>query len=104
MSELSYKDAVKKIRSVAAARYGDEVYVKDGRESGVMCWRFGNARGDWIDHDPLWWRLDTWAEGVNAHTLFNLESDYTDEIIEVRLVSMEVSREEFLRLHSEEEE
>lgn len=104
MCKLSYKEAVKKIRAVAAARYGDEIYVNDGRESGTECWRFGNARGDCIDHDPLWWRLDVWRDDVQSHALFNLESDYTDEIIESRLVALEVAREEFIKSQNAESE
>ena len=94
-----YVEKVKLIRSMAAARYGREVIERQTEPSDERTWRFRDTiSGGYVD-DPLFWRLDTYEDGVNAYTIFQLYDEVTEELVEQRFIAMEVSREEFLEDH-----
>ncbi len=99
-----YAKKVKLIRSMAAVRYGREVIERPTKPSDERTWRFRDTTsGGYVD-DPLFWRLDTYEKGVNAHTIFQLYDEVTEELVEQRFRAMEVSREEFVKTHTEGEE
>lgn len=94
MRKSPYAEIVNRIRSMASARYGREVFEYPGL-SNERTWRFRNVpSGDFTD-DPLCWRLDIYERGVSSHTVFQLYDKVTEELIEQRFLAMEVSREEF---------
>ncbi len=97
MSENIYTENVKRVKGMATARYGCEVTERPKSPYGDNVWRFkqmnepNHSRRD----DPLFWRLDTWVEGVSAYCVFELDN-ITEEIIETRFTAMEVARESYI--------
>ncbi|MCW4048268.1 MAG: hypothetical protein NWE89_00895 [Candidatus Bathyarchaeota archaeon] len=90
-----YAEKVKLVKAMAAERYGQEVTERPTEPSDEMVWRFKCITdGHYVD-DPLFWRLDTYHKGVNAHTVFQLYDEITEDLVKTRFWAMEISREEF---------
>ena len=101
MCENIYTERVKRVMSAASDKYGRNV-IDSPVPSDDMAWRFKHCTFDrYFERayeNPLFWRLDTWVNGVNAHCIFYLDKDdCCEELIETKFKAMEVARAEHTR-------
>lgn len=103
---MSNSDKIEAIKLAAASEFGEEteIFIDHKRVAEIPdpCWQLrkidyslivDGAEGDF-------YRLDVQRGDVNSHTIFNLGKDITEEEIRRSFEAMNVSYEEYMRMHA----
>lgn len=90
----TYIERVREIKAAAAIRFADKKweFKQGGRELKNPA-DYSECKPPLHPDDPLSWKLVVQEDGMNSYNLFDLRTDYTDEIIQQKFKAMEVARE-----------